>query len=191
MELLNLCSDIHVGIYFYIKQKPYVFISISYWIISLSLKPKHEGNALFHHAVFSFNQFHCPLEYSGYSHINTFLFENISVNIGMTVPYSHLLYLINGSIISGAKRCLQINDRQLYFCRWRVTSCRSGAIIAVEWMRSHSVVPVAVVVRFMTLEQLGVNYLPSALQWDTDTWSHVLMPLIMACLPSVGADCSG
>lgn len=123
--------------------------------------------------------------------INTFLFENINVNIGMTVPYSHLLYLINGSIISGAKRCLQINERQLYLCRWRTTSSQSGAILAVEWMRSHSVFPVAVVVRFMTLEQLAVNYLPSALQWDTDTWSHVLMPLIMACLPSVRADCSG
>lgn len=52
----------------------------------------------------------------------SFLFESINVNIGITVPYSHLLYLINGSIISGAKRCLQINDRQLYLCRWRTTS---------------------------------------------------------------------
>lgn len=65
----------------------------------------------------------------------------MNVNIGMTVPYSHLLYLINGSIISGAKRCLQINERQLYLCRWRTTSSQSGAISAVEWMRSHSVFP--------------------------------------------------
>lgn len=41
----------------------------------------------------------------------------------------------------------------------------------------------------MTLEQLGVNYLPSALQWDADTRSRVLMPLIKARPPSVRADC--
>lgn len=55
-------------------------------------------------------------------------------------------------------------------------------------MRSHFVFAV-VVFSFMTLEQLGVNYLPSALQWDADTRSRVLMPLIKARPPSVRADC--